>query len=902
VASLSHNTGCYVPILADLRYSAKSLARTPALTLALLLTIALGIGSNAAVFGFVRGLVARDVPLPDSDRLISLFAHDGRDTLGPVSYEQYLSLKSDVGTFQSLGAARESRDIVLVDGRPTTMSVAAISPELAELLQLPLRDGAVVSHRARSNEFGGKATVRGEPIRVAGVDTGVAGVAPEWLEGLYLGRVVDLWMPLQEDALHGPDRTTRTFWTVGRLQPGRSLRQAQAALEATRSGAGAIAALPYTGLGPEAARGMSRLATLLPAASAAVFVIACANVAGFLLSRASARAHETAVRVALGVTRRQLGRQLLADSLLLSIAGGGCGILLAFWTAGIIPALFFEEDAARLVFAPSAAGILTASAACAAITIACGLLPLVEVRDDDPAQVLRREGVGPSPAMQRVRAALVVAQMACCCLLVISTGLLLQGFRSALATGTGSRLGTAILATVQAQAGFSRPDLGLQYYRDAERAVLTLPGIYEAAWMGTPPGSRASWQSIRAEPPAVEVRTAVMRLVAFTPETLARIRMPPLAGRMFGGADAPQACRVAVVNQEAAEAFFDGRAVGRSIEDLAGRRVEIVGVVAGRTEAKAPETAAVPTIYYYAQQTGLTSDQNGPAAFRVPVYGKADVKGVLDANVVSRSYFAAMDVAPVAGRVFFDDPEPGDCRVGVVNEEAAELYFGGQAVGGAVIDDSGIRTTIVGVVHTVPLRATQRGSEPAIYLPFTQDFLRRMTLVLGARQADPATLAAVRRQLQTVGGGSPTIVTTLEAHLSRTALAAERIAAILVAASAATALALGVLGISAALADFTRRHRREIALRMALGAQRWRVMLQVVREGLRLAGLGVVAAALGSVPIARWLARITPEAGSAPLWIWLAAPLVLAVAVTIASVLPVGRALAVNPLTVMRDN
>jgi ABC-type antimicrobial peptide transport system permease subunit len=237
----------------------------------------------------------------------------------------------------------------------------------------------------------------------------------------------------------------------------------------------------------------------------------------------------------------------------------------------------------------------------------------------------------------------------------------------------------------------------------------------------------------------------------------------------------------------------------------------------------------------------------------------------------------------------------------VVNEEAAELYFGGHAIGGAVIDDRGSRTNIVGVVHTAPLRATGRGTEPAIYFPFTQDYLRRMTLVLGARVADGATLAAVRRQLETVGGGSLVSVMTLEAQLSRTALAPERIAAILVGASAVTALALGVLGISGALADFTRHRRREIALRMALGAQRWRVMAQVVREGLRLAGLGIIVAALGSVPVARWLARITPEAGSAPVWIWLAAPLALALAVTLASILPVGRALAVNPLTVMRD-
>jgi hypothetical protein len=313
-----------------------------------------------------------------------------------------------------------------------------------------------------------------------------------------------------------------------------------------------------------------------------------------------------------------------------------------------------------------------------------------------------------------------------------------------------------------------------------------------------------------------------------------------------------------------------------------------------------PKGLTGPAIYYYAQQSGLRPEQNGPATFRVPVHPQDD-RGVLDAHVVSRSFFAAMDVAPVAGKLFSDDPEPGQCRVGVVNEEAAELYFGGNAVGGAVIDDSGIRTNIIGVVHTAPVRATGRGTEPAIYLPFTQDFLRRMTLILGAREAEAATLGAVRHQLETVGGGSVVSVLSLEAQLSRTALAPERIAASLVGASAATALALGALGISGALADFIRVRRREIALRIALGAQRWRVMLQVVREGLRLAGLGVIVGALGSVPVARWLAHITPEAASAPLWVWLAAPFTLVIAVMIASVLPVGRALAINPLTVMRD-
>jgi len=363
----------------------------------------------------------------------------------------------------------------------------------------------------------------------------------------------------------------------------------------------------------------------------------------------------------------------------------------------------------------------------------------------------------------------------------------------------------------------------------------------------------------------------------------------------------PQACPVALVNSEANEAFFGGEAVGRSIEDLSGARVEIVGVVAERKNEKTPVTGA-PTIYYYAQQAGLNPEDGGPATFRVPVYPATETRGVLDANVVSRGYFSAMAVPVVAGEIFPADPEPRTCRTAVVNEEAAELYFGGHAIGGAVIDGSGNRTTIVGVVHSAPLRVTQRAAEPAIYFPMTQDYLPRMTLILGASAGDAATLTALRRALDAVAGGVPAVTTTLEAQLGRTALAGERIATILVGASTATALALGVLGIYGALADFARHRRREIALRMALGAQRWRVMLQVVREGLRLAALGAIAGGLASLPVARWLARVTPSAGSLTIWIWLAVPLALILAVTIASVLPVGRALAVDPLSVMKDS
>jgi predicted permease len=881
-------------VRANLRYSAKTLARTPALTITLLLTIALGIGSNAAVIGFVRGLVTRDVPLRGIETMVSVFARGAQDSFGPLSYEDYASVKARQDLFDTLGAARESKSSVVVDGRSSVLSVAALTPECASLFDLPVQDGVVVSHRVWQSEFDGRSELRGERIRIDGIEVGIVGIAPDWLDGLYSGNTVDIWMALDTTAPQHADRP-KVFWTLGRLATGVSSEDAQAALSANRSGEEGITVLPYSGMTPEVAGGMRRIRTLLIAAASAVFFIACANVATFLLSRASARSRETSVRVALGASRGQLAAHVISDSILIASAGGALGLLLATWTTNIVPAFLFSEDAEHLIFVPDVFGIISAGLACAAITIGCGLLPLFEMRHDDPAAVLRRESAGPSTTMQRVRAGLVIAQMTACCLLVVSTSALLTGFRTALEIGPGQRLRNAILATVEARQRFDRTDLGSKYFRELEAAALTVAGVSAAAWAGMPPGSRPGWQPIRVEAANPPLKEVEMDVVAFVPRTLDDIIVPPVAGRMFGGVDTPSSCRVAVVNEAAASAVFDGNAVARVIQDPSGRRVEIVGVVAMNRERL---DRGRPTIFYYAQQGELPVEREGPAQFRVPV--TAPTRGVLETNVVSGSFFDMMGLSTVAGGSLPDEPGPERCRVGVVNQEAAELYFGGNAVGGAIIDNVGLRTEIVGVVHAPQARASQRRAEPAIYFPMAQDFVPRMTLIVAAREASDETVAFLRRRLEMVSGGrgSP-FITTLEAHLSRIALAPERIATVLVGASAVTALALGVLGLYGAMAESARQRRREIAVRLALGAQGWRVIRQVFADGARLALFGAAVGTLGAFFVTRWLSQITPGARLPGVWEWLLAPLVLLAAVAIASVLPAREAVSADPLTIM---
>jgi hypothetical protein len=641
---------------------------------------------------------------------------------------------------------------------------------------------------------------------------------------------------------------------------------------------------------------MARIGALLSAAAWAVFVIACINVATLLLLRSSSRSRESSVRIALGAGRGQIARLFLADAILISLTGGAFGILLAVWTTRVVPSLLFERDAEQVVFIPNFRATIAASLACAAIMIVCGLAPLTETRRDDPASVLRRESAGPSRAMRRLRTALVGVQMTCCCLLVISAAILITAFRDSLRTKAGARLKLTILATVDSQERFGRPDLGEQYFRNIEQAAQSMPQTIMTTWSNMPPGSQSAWQSVRTEPPTPALRDVVLDVALFTPQSLHAVALPPISGRMFSRNDTPQSCRVVVVNQAAGD-LLGRNAVGETILDAAGQPAEIVGLVAPSDEAR--ESGVRPTVYYYPDQRIVASDQVGPTRFRVPAEATHS-RAILETHAVSPTYFDFMGLAVTAGRSF-PDAASRSCRIGVINQEANERYFAGKAVGAAIVDGGGHRTEIIGVVQSAFLRASQRRVDPAIYFPMAQDFFPRMTLVIGSRDTTTATIAAMRNRLDAVPGGrSPVLVTTLEAHLSRIALAPERIAMVLISAAAAIALVLGSLGLHGALLDRARQRRREFGVRIALGSQGWRLVGQVLGEGVRLAASGTIAGLLLSRVLARWLSQTMPAAGSPPVWVWVVAPGALLAAVLIASVLPARIALATDPLTIMR--
>jgi hypothetical protein len=293
-------------------------------------------------------------------------------------------------------------------------------------------------------------------------------------------------------------------------------------------------------------------------------------------------------------------------------------------------------------------------------------------------------------------------------------------------------------------------------------------------------------------------------------------------------------------------------------------------------------------------------DSAGPKPFQVPATGKLST-AVLDAHVVSANYFRRMGFRTLAGEIF-SQKSRRSCRVAVVNQEAADRYFAGGALGAAVIDTTGRRTEIVGVVEEPSLQLFTHAAEPSIYYPMTDDFVPRMTLILSAGNVDEEWLTDLRRRLEAVPGAiAPPAVRTLATHLRQTALAPLRILTVLVSALSLTAVVLAILGVYSALSDSARQRRREIALRMAFGAQRWRIVREVADEGGRLAAAGIFAGMLWSVAAVRWLAPMVPGTVPTEWWVWLTAPLTIVGAVAAATVIPAVRALAVDPLVITRD-
>jgi ABC-type lipoprotein release transport system permease subunit len=881
----------------DLRYSVRSLSRTPGLAAALIATVAIGIGTHTTMTGFRQGLMATSGDIPGAKDLVLI---DG---------EGEAAVRQASAAFDAISVFRDSRALVTIDGHAVWMPAISASPELWRVLDVPAglgdltftsasghgdhdrEPGAVISRRVWYDNFNLSPSVLGTPIAVNGRRMRIVGVAPPWLSGLYLGRPVDVWAPLDERA---ESKARGRGAILARMAAGRRFEDVRRELSG-------VSVVRYTGVEPDVQERMARVQAILSWAGAFVFLTAAANVAGFLLSRASRRSHETAARLALGATDRHLTRQVLADSLVVTIAGAVLGGFVGYWTATAFPALLWIEDAERLTFKPDV--WLTTRSVCgySIVMIVCALAPMLRIRQNSPMAVLRRSGSGQVTSIGTLRTALVITQMAVCCVLMIGTGVLLQGVQKSLRTLRAERLGEPIVSTLDAEVRFADPDAGAEYFRRVETEMRAIGGITSVAWTSTVPGGRAPDQPVRVEQAVTAGRGISVDTRPF-PSGRAVKTLELKSGRLFGGVDTVSSCRVTVINAAAAKRYFDDNAVGRALLDASGRRIDIVGVVASTDPAASG--ADEPTFYFFDRQFAaeIPSDVRHEQ-FRIRALPPNPPLVDIDITVASAGYFASVGAPIVAGTGL----TPAPCDTAVVNREAAHQYFNDQAVGGALIDPEGHRTEIVGVVDDGPLRVMERRADPMVFYLIDQHYIPRMTVMAGTPSATPELIESVTRRLRGVAGGSfaalpgtPPVV-TLEEHLARTALGPDRIASTLVGASALIAVALALLGVYSVMADSVLQKKREIAVRLALGARGRKVLVDVLAAGVRIAGVGAAAGLAAAFIVGQLVAHSISGLGLPALWIWVASPVILTMLVAVASIVPARSALAVDPLTLTRE-
>ena len=598
-------------LLQDLRYALRSFAKAPAFTALALFTIGTGIGVNATVFSFVNALLLRPSPgIPDPATLVSIYTSDYSSGLyGASSYPDYLSIRNEAPALRGVAAfAGGPVAVTRMGSRVERIRTMAVSGDFFDVLELRPAAGrllspadaesrapfAVIGFSLSQRLFGGATTAVGAQISVDGTPLTIVGVAPERFDGLNLGNLIEIYTPLRPS----DSRSSRGLALVGRLQRGANLRQAQAQLDAIAARLGAaypasnrgtlarpndprpITIVRHTRLHPRFRSEVAMIGATLSAAVALVLLIACANVAGLLLSRATARAREVGVRFALGASRVRILRQMLTESVLLGLAGGAFGLLFALWTSDALPS-FFPADQASMLDASIDWAVIGFTAAIALTSgLIFGLVPALQGMRSSPAGAMRGAagGGGDSRRLVGARNMLVVAQVAFASVLLVSAVLLARSLANAANADPGFSTRNAVVLSIELPSGMTR-ERALAYYRALTESVDALPGVEGAAVARMVPiagGSRRMFAVPGYVPRQGEDMELHINAVDQRYFDVMGIR--PVEGRVYSASDAPDAPLV-VVNQAFATRYFGGdSAVGRRIRNV-NNELEIIGVV-----------------------------------------------------------------------------------------------------------------------------------------------------------------------------------------------------------------------------------------------------------------------------------------------------------------------------------
>ena len=620
--------------LQDVRYALRMLRRSPAFTLTAIITLALGIGANSAIFSVVSGVLLRPLPYPDADRLAMVWMDNSRIALREDwhSYPNYMDYRSQNTTFADMavfnnrastltGEGEEPERVIGAHATANFFDVIGVRPAHGRAYTAE-EDGTtpatvvVLSHGLWQRRFGGRTDALNTTISLNGRAMTIIGVMPEGFA--FPSRDTQFWVPTAASEQQRANRGSLWIQVIGRMKPGVLLEQAQADLE--RVNAGLLQQFPnqkgygiYVAGYREQIVGRIRPAILvLLGAVACVLLIACANVANLLLARASVRHRELALRAAIGAGRRRLVRQLLTESLIISLAGGAIGVALGYFGIKALIATA-PPDLPRLDAIAMDWRVLAFAFGVTLLTsVIFGLVPALQLARTDATQAMKEGARGTTGLGKSLRRGLVVVEIALAVVLLVGAGLMLRSFDRMQRVDLGFNPDNLLTARLSLWGPrYQQAPARLEFFNQvmsriqADSTVRGVAGVGTIFLSATPNSTNFS---IEGEPDFPPEQAVEVPVDSITPDYFKVTGVTFLAGRPFNEGDVTSSGQVVIINKSMADRFFPkGDAVGRRIKygSLAGSApwMTIVGIVAD-TRRTGYESAVRPETYLPYNQTG----------------------------------------------------------------------------------------------------------------------------------------------------------------------------------------------------------------------------------------------------------------------------------------------------------
>ena len=618
-------------LLQDVRYAIRLLRRSPGFAATALLTLALSIGANAAIFSAVQGILIAPLPYREPDRLVRLFEESATTPRFPVAPADFRDYRAELETFEGLAAYMRG-DLQIGDvQQPEQLHGMQVTAGFFKLLGYAPALGrefepgdeiegsnnvVMLSHSLWMRRFDGDPGIVGRPVRFSSRTYQVIGVLPEGVKhvgGTYRtyghGEAVDIWsvlaVPREE---HPRFRFSHYFNVVGRLRANAS--RAEVSEDLRRTGVNVAKRYPQPNspwmpravpLKDEIVGKAESTLLVLAAAASAVLLLACVNIAGLLLGRSSARSREIGVRSALGATPSRLARQLLIESVVLAAAGGALGVGLAYLGIAVL-ARFGPTDIPRLqMIAMNGRVLLYAVAATLLSALAFGLAPALRLARAGVGEALK-EGIRTVAGSrhQRIRRAMAAIEVALAFVIVVSSGLLLRSFVSMIGTNPGFDPRGTLTASVELPTARYNADAAREFFRRAADSVRSLPGVRAAAFSSDLPWTNydenTGFSIIGRQFPDGEGPEA--RYHFMTDGYTRATGTPLVAGRDLSASDTQNAPAVVMLNESAARKYWGTAeaAIGARLNLWGSQRV-VAGVI-GNVRDMPWDGHAVPALYF----------------------------------------------------------------------------------------------------------------------------------------------------------------------------------------------------------------------------------------------------------------------------------------------------------------